>query len=209
MAIPSGTKLGSYEVVAQIGAGGMGEVYRATDTKLGRDVAIKVLPEAFADDPQRLSRFQREAKMLAALNHANIATTYGLEQSGGVTCLVMGLVPGETLAERVKASPLPIEEALKIAVQIAEALEAAHEKQIIHRYLKPANVKLTPEGKVNVLDFGLAKAFEGDSANEDMGHSPTLIRTWLRPACGIGLTSNVEDDEKDSSNGSLTIGISE
>ena len=175
MAIPSGTKLGSYEVAAQIGAGGMGEVYQAHDTKLGRDVAIKVLPEAFAHDPERLSRFQREAKMLAALNHPNIATIYGLEQSGGTSYLVMELVPGETLAERVKRDgAVPIEEALTIAKQIAEALEAAHEKGIIHRDLKPANVKVTPEGKVKVLDFGLAKAFAGDAASEDMGNSPTL-----------------------------------
>jgi Tol biopolymer transport system component len=174
MTIAAGTKLGSYEVVAQIGAGGMGEVYRAHDTKLARDVAIKVLPANFVNDPERLSRFQREARMLAALNHANIATIYGLEQSGGVTCLVMELVPGETLADRIKAGPLPIEEALKIAIQIAEALEAAHEKSIIHRDLKPTNVKVTPEGKVKVLDFGLAKAFEGDVANDDMSNSPTL-----------------------------------
>jgi serine/threonine-protein kinase len=152
----------------------MGEVYRAHDTKLARDVAIKVLPANFVNDPERLSRFQREARMLAALNHANIATIYGLEESGGVTCLVMELVPGETLAERVKAGPLAIEEALKIAAQIAEALEAAHEKSIIHRDLKPANVKVTPEGKVKVLDFGLAKAFEGDAANDDPSNSPTL-----------------------------------
>jgi serine/threonine protein kinase/Tol biopolymer transport system component len=174
MTIAAGTRLGSYEVVAQIGAGGMGEVYRAHDTKLGRDVAIKVLPANFVNDPERLSRFQREARMLAALNHPNIATIYGLEQSGGVTCLVMELVAGETLAERVKAGALPMDEALKIAMQIAEALEAAHEKQIIHRDLKPANVKVTPEGKVKVLDFGLAKAFEGDAANDDPSNSPTI-----------------------------------
>jgi serine/threonine protein kinase/Tol biopolymer transport system component len=174
MTLAAGTKLGSYEVVAAIGAGGMGEVYRAHDTKLGRDVAIKVLPEAFAHDPERLSRFQREAKMLASLNHPNIATIHGLEQSGDTSYLVMELVSGETLAERVKAGPLGIEEALKIAVQIAEALEAAHEKNIIHRDLKPANVKLTPEGKVKVLDFGLAKAFAGDAANDDPSNSPTL-----------------------------------
>jgi Tol biopolymer transport system component len=176
MAILPGTRLGTYEVVAQIGAGGMGEVYRAHDTKLARDVAIKVLPANFVNDPERLSRFQREARMLAALNHANIATIYGLEQFDGVTCLVMELVPGETLAERVKAGPLGIEEALKIAVQIAEALEAAHEKNIIHRDLKPANVKVTPEGKVKVLDFGLAKAFAGDAATDDPSNSPTLSR---------------------------------
>ncbi len=172
MALTSGTRLGPYEILCAIGAGGMGEVYQAHDTKLGRDVAIKVLPEAFAHDAD--SRFQREAKMLASLNHPNIATIHGLEQSGGTSYLVMELVSGETLAERVKAGPLGIEEALKIAVQIAEALEAAHEKNIIHRDLKPANVKVTPEGKVKVLDFGLAKAFAGDAANDDFSNSPTL-----------------------------------
>ena len=175
MAIPSGTKLGSYEITGAIGAGGMGEVYQAHDTRLGRDVTIKVLPEAFAQDPERLARFQREAKMLAALNHPNIATIYGLEQSGATNYLVMELVSGENLAERIKREgAFPIEEALAIARQIAEALEAAHEKGIIHRDLKPANVKVTPEGKVKVLDFGLAKAFEGDAASEDISNSPTL-----------------------------------
>src|ERR1700681_3847111 len=123
MVIPSGTRLGPYEILSAIGAGGMGEVYRAHDDKLGRDVAVKVLPANFANDPERLARFQREARMLAALNHPNIATIYGLEQADGVSCLVMELVPGETLADRIKAGPLPIEEALKIAAQIAEALE--------------------------------------------------------------------------------------
>jgi eukaryotic-like serine/threonine-protein kinase len=175
MAIPSGTKFGCYEVVLQIGAGGMGEVYQAHDTKLGRDVAIKVLPEAVAHDAERLARFQREAKMLAALNHPNIATIFGLEQSGGTHYLVMELVPGDTLQQRVKRDgAVPIEEALAIAKQIAEALEAAHEKGIIHRDLKPANVKVTLEGKVKVLDFGLAKAFAGDTSTEDVGNSPTL-----------------------------------
>src|SRR6202162_5393519 len=146
MALSIGTKFGPYEIVALLGVGGMGEVYRAHDTKLGRDVAIKVLPEAFAHDPERLSRFQREAKMLAALNHPNIATIHGLERSNGTSYLVMELVPGETLADRLKREgAFPIEEALLIAKQIAEALEAAHEKGIIHRDLKPANVKLTPE----------------------------------------------------------------
>ena len=168
MPILTGKRLGPYEILSAIGAGGMGEVYQAHDTKLGRDVAIKVLPEAFAHDPERLSRFQREAKMLAALNHPNIATIYGLEQSNGTSYLVMELVSGETLAERIKRDgAVPVEEALAIAKQIAEALEAAHEKGIIHRDLKPANVKVTPEGKVKVLDFGLAKAFAGDTANED------------------------------------------
>src|SRR6202051_3797345 len=149
MPILAGKQLGPYKVLGAIGSGGMGEVYQAHDTKLGRDVAIKVLPEAFAHDPERLSRFQREAKMLAALNHPNIAAIYGLEQSNSTSYLVMELVPGETLHERVKRDgAIPIEEALAIARQIAEALEAAHEKGIIHRDLKPANVKVTPEGKV-------------------------------------------------------------
>ena len=174
MAIPSGTRFGSYEVDAQIGVGGMGEVYQAHDTKLGRDVAIKVLPEAVAHDAERLARFQREAKMLASLNHPNIATIHGLEQSGNTHYLVMELVPGDTLQQRVKRDgPVPIEEALAIAKQIAEALEAAHEKSIIHRDLKPANVNVTPESKVKVLDFGLAKAFAGDG-ELDLSDAPTL-----------------------------------
>jgi Tol biopolymer transport system component len=156
MTIASGTRLGSYEVLAQIGAGGMGVVYQAHDTKLGRDVAIKVLPAAFAHDADRLSRFQREAKMLASLNHPNIATIHGLEQSGGTSYLVMELVSGETLADRVKREgAVPIEEALVIAKQIAEALEAAHEKGVIHRDLKPANVKVTLEGqRTDIWAFG-------------------------------------------------------
>jgi len=160
MGLPTGTQLGSYEILSAIGAGGMGEVYEARDNKLGRNVAIKVLPEAFAHDHDRLSRFQREARMLAALNHPNIATIFGLEECDGVDYLVMELVPGQTLSERLKLGPLALEEALKIATQIAEAMEAAHEKQVIHRDLKPANVKVTPEGRVKVLDFGLAKAFD-------------------------------------------------
>ena len=175
MTLATGTRFGTYQVVAQIGVGGMGEVYQAHDTKLGRDVAIKVLPEAVAHDPERLSRFRREAKMLASLNHPNIATIHGLEQSNGTSYLVMELVSGETLADRVKRDgALPIEEALKICAQVAEALEAAHEKGIIHRDLKPANVKVTPEGKVKVLDFGLAKAFAGDGVSDDPSNSPTL-----------------------------------
>src|SRR5205807_3465235 len=175
MALAPGSRIGPYEILSAIGAGGMGEVYRAHDTKLGRDVAIKILPEVFAHDPERLSRFQREAKMLASLNHPNIATIYGLEQSNGTHYLLMELVSGETLAERAKREgPVPIEEALKISVQIAEALEAAHEKGIIHRDLKPANVKVTPEGKVKVLDFGLAKAFADDGVSSNPSESPTL-----------------------------------
>jgi len=173
MGLPAGTLLGPYEIVSAIGAGGMGEVYEARDTKLERNVAIKVLPEAFAHDGERLSRFQREARMLAALNHPNIATIFGLEQSDGVHFLVMELVPGQTLAERLTIGPVGIEEALNIGGQIAEALEAAHEKRVMHRDLKPANVKVTPEGRVKVLDFGLARAFRGD-AEQDLPCAPTL-----------------------------------
>jgi serine/threonine protein kinase len=173
MGLPAGTLLGPYEILCAIGAGGMGEVYEARDNKLGRNVAIKVLPEAFAHDRDRLSRFEREARMLAALNHPNIATIFGLEQSHDVNYLVMELVPGQTLAERLRAGPLAIEEALEIGRQIAEGIEAAHEKQVIHRDLKPANVKVTPDGRVKVLDFGLAKALEAD-AEQDLQSAPTL-----------------------------------
>src|SRR3984885_13189511 len=175
MPLSPGSHLGPYEIVAAIGAGGMGEVYRAHDAKLERDIAIKVLPEAFAHDPNRLPRFQREAKMLAALSHPNIATIYGIEQSSGTSYLVMELVSGETLQQRLaREGRLPIEDALGVCRQIAEALEAAHEKGIIHRDLKPANVKVTPEGRVKVLDFGLAKAFGGGETGSDPSNSPTL-----------------------------------
>src|ERR1700680_514581 len=175
MPIPAGTELGTHRILELLGIGGMGEVYKAHDTKLRRDVAIKVLPESFARDADRLARFCRKAHLLASLNHPNIATIYNIEDSNNTTYLVMELVPGETLAERIKRDgAVPVEEALTIAKQIAEALEAAHEKGIIHRDLKPANVKLTPEGKVKVLDFGLAKAFAGDPATEDLSNSPTL-----------------------------------
>src|SRR5262245_52223602 len=153
-----GTRLGPYEVVARIGAGGMGEVYRATDTNLKRAVAIKVLPASVAADVERLARFQREAEVLAALNHPNIAAIYGLERAGAATALVMELVEGPTLADRITQAAIPIDEALPIAKQIAEALEAAHEQGIIHRDLKPANIKVRTDGTVKVLDFGLAKA---------------------------------------------------
>jgi Tol biopolymer transport system component len=168
-----GHQLGSFKVLSLLGAGGMGEVYEAQDTKLGRRVAIKILPWAFAHDPDRMSRFQREAKLLAAMNHPNIATIYGLEESGGVHYLVMELVAGQTLAERIRKGVVPPEESLRIAGQIAEALEAAHERGVIHRDLKPANVKVTPEGRVKVLDFGLAKAFTVDSG-QDLSQGPTL-----------------------------------
>jgi eukaryotic-like serine/threonine-protein kinase len=173
--IIAGKRLGPYEILSAVGAGGMGEVYRVRDTRLDRIVAIKVLPEAFAHDTERVSRFQREAKTLASLNHPNIATIHGLEQFDTTSYLVMELVPGETLQERIRRDgPVPVEEALSIAKQIAEALEAAHEKGVIHRDLKPANVKVTPDGKVKVLDFGLAKTFSGDTVESDPVNSPTL-----------------------------------
>ena len=155
-----GTTLGHYEILSALGKGGMGEVYRATDTKLKREVAIKVLPETLASDSERLARFQREAEVLASLNHPNIAAIYGLEDAGTTKALVMELVEGPTLADRIAQGPIPVSEALPVAKQIAEALEAAHEQNIIHRDLKPANVKVRSHGTVKVLDFGLAKAME-------------------------------------------------
>jgi serine/threonine protein kinase len=176
MALSIGTKLGPYEILAAIGAGGMGEVYRARDAKLGRDVALKVLPEAFARDAERMARFQREAKVLASLNHPNIASIYGLEDSGTTHALVMELVEGPTLADRIKTGPIPISEALPSAKQMCDVLEYAHERGIIHRDLKPANVKVTSDDAVKVLDFGLAKAIEGDAAYMDIATSPTISR---------------------------------
>ena len=162
MPLSPGDKLGPYEILAALGKGGMGEVYGATDTKLRRKVAIKVLPHELADQPELLARFEREARMLAALNHPNIATLYGLEQSGSIHYLVMELVPGDTLAERIARGPVPLEEALAICGQVGEGIEAAHKKGITHRDVKPANIKVTPDGRVKVLDFGLAKSLEAD-----------------------------------------------
>ena len=171
------TRLGPYEIVARLGAGGMGEVYRARDPKLNRDVALKVLPELFAHDPERLARFKREAQVLASLNHPKIAAIYGFEESNGVQALVLELVEGPTLADRLTDAPIPIEEALPIARQIAEALEAAHVQGIVHRDLKPANLKVRPDGAVKVLDFGLAKALAPELAAvapHDLSRSPTV-----------------------------------
>jgi serine/threonine-protein kinase len=164
------SSIAHYRITAKLGEGGMGEVWRATDTKLDREVAIKILPEAFAADADRMVRFEREAKVLAALNHPNIAAIYGVEERA----LVMELAPGPTLAEHIAQGPIPLDEALPIAYQIAEALEYAHERSIIHRDLKPANIKITPDGRVKVLDFGLAKAISGDSRAGDPESSPTL-----------------------------------
>jgi serine/threonine protein kinase len=175
MPLSTGVRLGVYEVTALIGEGGMGQVYRARDTKLNRDVALKILPDAFASDPDRLARFTREAQTLAALNHPNIAHIHGFEETAGVRALVMELVEGEDLAQRIARGAIPVAEALPIAKQIADALEAAHEQGIIHRDLKPGNIKVRDDGTVKVLDFGLAKALEpavGAGANVTM--SPTI-----------------------------------
>jgi serine/threonine protein kinase len=175
MALTPGARLGPYEVLSSLGAGGMGEVYRARDTRLECDVAIKVLPETFTSDPDRLARFQREAKVLASLNHPNIAAIYGIEDSNASHALVMELVEGPTLAHRIAQGPIPIEETLPIATQIAEALESAHDRGIVHRDLKPANIKLRPDGTVKMLDFGLAKAMEPSSRlSPDASESPTI-----------------------------------
>jgi serine/threonine protein kinase/Tol biopolymer transport system component len=186
LALTPGTRLGVYNITAQVGEGGMGQVYRARDTKLDRDVAIKILPEAFTHDADRLARFQREAKTLASLNHPHIAAIYGLEESGGVTALVMELVEGEDLSQRIARGAIPLDEALPIAKQIAEALEAAHEHGIIHRDLKPANIKVRDDGTVKVLDFGLAKAMEpAAGSSSSMSMSPTLTTPAMMTGVGL------------------------
>jgi len=169
-----GSCIGSYEITSLLGKGGMGEVYLARDTKLKREVAIKVLPDEFLRDADRVGRFQREAEVLASLNHPNIAQIYGVEESSGTRCIVMELVDGETLQERLRRGPIPIDEALPLAKQLTDALEAAHEKGIIHRDLKPANIKCSSDGQLKVLDFGLAKAFL-EQRTESLSNSPTLM----------------------------------
>ena len=184
MAIGEGSRLGPYQVTALLGQGGMGMVWRARHTGLRRDDALKVLPSAFASNPDRLARFQREAQVLASLNHPNIAHVYGLEQTDGVQALVMELVDGPTLADRIAQGPMPVDEALAIARQITEALEAAHEQGIIHRDLKPANVKVRPDGTVKVLDFGLAKALEPATVGQDLSDSPTVMSPVMMTGIG-------------------------
>src|SRR6202162_3661787 len=195
MALSSGTKLGPYEIQSPLGAGGMGEVYRARDTKLRRDVALKVLPEAFSKDVVRMARFEREAQVLASLNHPHIAAIYGVEESSATRALVMELVEGPTLAERIKQGALPLEEALPIARQIAEALEDAHEKGIIHRDLKPANVKLTAAGQVKLLDFGLAKALQDEPVSADPTSSPTLSIAGTRAGIILGTAAYMSPEQ--------------
>jgi len=205
MALEIGSKIGFYEITSRLGEGGMGVVFRAHDTKLGRDVAIKALPEAFAADRERLQRFQREAQVLASLNHPNIAQIYGLEDSSLPPCIVMELVQGETLADRVRRGPIPVNEALQIAKQIAEALESAHEKGIVHRDLKPGNVMALPDGAIKVLDFGLAKVHEGPNASAGLSNSPTMMSAsmpgsilgtaaYMAPEQAKGLNADARSD---------------
>ena len=190
-----GKTLTHYKVIEKIGQGGMGEVYRAEDTSLKREVAIKVLPEQFTKDPQRLARFEREAQLLASLNHPNIAAIHSFEHSDDIHFLVLELVPGETLAERVAKGPVPVEEALEVCRQIAEGMEAAHEKGVIHRDLKPANVKVTPEGKVKILDFGLAKAFEEETPAADISQSPTLTEEMTMAGVILGTAAYMSPEQ--------------
>ncbi len=195
-----GQTIAHYRVTAKLGAGGMGEVYRATDSKLGREVALKVLPAAFAADAQRMQRFQREAQVLASLNHPHIAAIYGLEEAGAASnaptrALVMELVEGPTLAERITQGAMPLDEALPIAKQIAEALEYAHERGIVHRDLKPANIKLTSDGQVKVLDFGLAKAMTDDTAPQDISNSPTLSMAATKAGMILGTVAYMSPEQ--------------
>ena len=194
MPVNVGSRLGHYDVTALIGEGGMGQVYRATDTQLHRDVALKILPDAFASDPDRLARFQREAQVLASLNHPGIAASYGIEKSDDTQALVLELVAGPTLADRIAQGPIPVDEALPIAKQIAEALEAAHEAGVIHRDLKPANIKVRDDGTVKVLDFGLAKAL--DTAPEgDPSQSPTLTAAATQMGVILGTAAYMSPEQ--------------
>jgi serine/threonine-protein kinase len=190
-----GQTISHYRITEKIGAGGMGVVYRAHDTTLDRQVAIKVLPDILSSNPERLARFEREAKLLASLNHPNIAAIHGLEQAESKRFLVLELVEGETLAQRIAKGPLPVDEALEVCRQIAQGLVAAHEKGVIHRDLKPANIKATPEGKVKVLDFGLAKRFHDDLAASDASHSPTLTDQMTRPGVILGTAAYMSPEQ--------------
>jgi len=190
-----GQTISHYSVVSKLGKGGMGEVYQAKDQKLGRDVAIKVLPDEFARDVDRVARFQREAKLLASLNHPNIAAIHGLEEADGTHFLVLELIEGDTLADRIKGEAIPVEESLKLALQITEALEAAHEKGVIHRDLKPANIKVTPDGKVKVLDFGLAKAYAGEREEVNLTNSPTLSDVATQQGVILGTAAYMSPEQ--------------
>jgi eukaryotic-like serine/threonine-protein kinase len=197
MPLATGSRLGNYEILAPLGAGGMGEVYRARDSRLGREVALKVLPEAFAQDPERLARFDREARTLASLHHPNIASLFGFEEVGRQRFLLMELVEGEDLAARLARGPLPVDEALEIGRQLAEGLEAAHEKGIVHRDLKPANIKLTPDGRAKILDFGLARAFLGDAGEnpQDTLNSPTMTAAMTQQGFILGTAAYMSPEQ--------------
>ncbi|MBC8646228.1 MAG: serine/threonine protein kinase, partial [Thermoanaerobaculia bacterium] len=194
MTLPSGHRVGSFEIVAPLGAGGMGEVYRARDQRLGRDVALKFLPPGMTADQERLARFDREARLLASLSHPNIGVIHGLEDSDGVPCLVLELIPGETLAERIAAGPLSLEEAVGVCRQIARALEAAHQNGVLHRDLKPANIKITPDGTVKVLDFGLAKTFSAEGSS-GVSHSPTITTGGTRDGVLLGTAAYMSPEQ--------------
>ena len=191
----TGQRLGAYHILDLLGVGGMGEVYRARDTRLGRDVAVKVLPRLFSADPERLARFEREARLLASLNHPHIAAIYGFEETAGVHALVLELVEGPTLAERLQRGPLPIAEALRIARQIADALEAAHERGVMHRDLKPQNIKVKPDGTVKVLDFGLAKAAIAAANDADVSPTSTTPIDGTRDGIILGTTSYMSPEQ--------------
>ncbi len=195
MGLQAGSMVAHYRVAGKIGEGGMGEVWRAEDTRLNREIALKVLPDAFAADADRMARFRREAQLLASLNHPGIGAIYGLEESGDTRCLVLELIEGKTLAERLEEGPLPLKQALDAALQIAEALEAAHDRGIIHRDLKPANIKLTPAGKVKVLDFGLAKALAGEPGSPDVSLSPTLTHAATQQGMILGTAAYMSPEQ--------------
>ena len=190
-----GARIGVYEILGSLGAGGMGEVYRARDTKLGRDVALKILPPAFTADADRVARFEREARLLASLNHPHIGAIYGFEDAGDVPALVLELVEGDTLDDRVRRGPLPLSEALAVAQQIADALDAAHGSGIIHRDLKPSNIKITPEGVVKVLDFGLAKARAGEGSAPDLSKSPTMTADGTNAGVILGTAAYMSPEQ--------------
>ena len=195
MALSSGTRVGSYEILGLLGAGGMGEVYRARDSKLGRDVAIKILPDELTTDPDRLVRFEREARVLASLNHPHIGAIYGLEDTGGVSALVLELVDGDTLADRIARGPLPLTESLVIARQIAEAVDAAHERGVVHRDLKPANIKITSAGVVKVLDFGLAKATCGEGLTGELSRAQTVTMSATSQGTILGTAAYMSPEQ--------------
>jgi serine/threonine protein kinase len=206
--LPSGTTIAAkYRILDKLGAGGMGEVYRAEDLNLERRVAIKVLPVAFASDRERLARFEREARVLASLNHPNIAAIYGVEEADGKRFLILELVEGETLAERLSKGPPPIEDTLEICLQIAEGLEGAHEKNIIHRDLKPSNVKMTPEGKVKILDFGLARAYHDQVPDVDLAKSPTITADMTRPGVILGTAAYMSPEQAKGKDVDRTYGV--